>query len=387
MLNEQSAVSSDLIFHGAYLGKRVLITGHTGFKGAWLSAWLQRLGAQVVGYALPPSEPSLFDEARIQDGMTHVIGDVRDRTALEHLLETTRPEIVFHLAAQPLVRYSYREPVETFETNVMGTVNLLDAVRTVGGVRACVVVTSDKCYDNREIDYAYREDDAMGGYDPYSASKGCAELVVSAYRNSFFNPERLEDHGLSLASVRAGNVIGGGDWAEDRILPDTMRALMASEPIQVRNPHAIRPWQHVLEPLSGYLWLGAEMLRDPAHYAQAWNFGPDPSCHVTVRDLVTKALQAWGGEPLSQVIGPQGVLAQPHEATYLKLDITKASSELQWNPILDIDGSLRLTVDWYRFFHLHPERDTGGFTREQIAWYERLALAQGVSWAISGKAQ
>lgn len=277
-------------------GKRVLLTGHTGFKGGWLSLWLQSLGANVTGYALlPPTQPSLYEVARVGDGMYSHIADIRDLDRLVAVMRETRPEIVIHMAAQPLVRYSYVNPVETYATNVMGTVNLLEAVRQVGGVRVVVNVTSDKCYENREWIWGYREHDPMGGYDPYSSSKGCAELVAAAYRNSFFNPEAFGTHGVALASVRAGNVIGGGDWAEDRLIPDFMRAIMAGRAVVIRSPHAIRPWQHVLEPLSGYLLLAQHLWTDGPAFAEGWNFGPVDEDAKPVEWIVEQLTGLWGG--------------------------------------------------------------------------------------------
>jgi CDP-glucose 4,6-dehydratase len=256
-------------------GKRVLVTGHTGFKGGWLSLWLQQMDAEVCGYSLPaPTDPSLFVVAHIADGIRSVEGDIRDLEHLKRVVAEFRPEIVFHLAAQPLVRQSYRDPVETYSTNVMGTVNVLEAVRQVGGVRVVVSITSDKCYENREWCWAYRENEAMGGYDPYSSSKGCAELVTAALRNSFFHPDKFAEHGVAVASARAGNVIGGGDWAKDRLVPDMIRAFMCRETVVVRSPNAVRPWQHVLDPLSGYLRLAEKLWESGGEFAEAWNFGP-----------------------------------------------------------------------------------------------------------------
>ncbi len=284
-----------------YRGKRVFVTGHTGFKGAWMSLWLAYLGAEVSGYALtPPTKPSLFDEANVKSVLaSHTISDVRNLESLTDAIRQAKPHIVFHMAAQPLVRRSYREPRETFETNVMGTINVLEAIRVAGGARVCQVVTSDKCYENINRPYPYREEDAMGGADPYSCSKGCAELVVSAYRRSFFPVEDIASHGLShglsLSSARAGNVIGGGDWAEDRIIPDCIRALSRNEPIIVRNPGAVRPWQHVLEPLSGYLLLAIKQWESPASMAEGFNFGPAMAGKLTVREIVEHVLEVWGG--------------------------------------------------------------------------------------------
>ena len=256
-------------------GRRVFLTGHTGFKGGWLALWLQRLGADVTGYALdPPTTPSLFAVARVGAGMRSIINDIRDAETLAQAMREAQPEIVIHMAAQPLVRYSYQAPVETYATNVMGTVHLLEAVRQTDSVRAVVNVTSDKCYENREWVWGYRENEPMGGYDPYSNSKGCAELVTAAYRNSYFNPAQYSQHGVALASARAGNVIGGGDWAEDRLIPDILRAIAAGEAVNIRSPHAIRPWQHVLEPLSGYLLLAQRLIEDGPAHAEGWNFGP-----------------------------------------------------------------------------------------------------------------
>ena len=326
--------------------KRVLLTGHTGFKGSWMSLWLAELGAKVHGYALtPPTTPSLFDEAGVRERLaSHTIADVRDAAALASAVREIKPQIVFHLAAQPLVRRSYREPRETFDINVMGTVNLLEAVRAAGDVRVCQVITSDKCYENNGWAYAYRENDAMGGSDPYSASKGAAELVVSAWRRSFFPPEKFSDHAVSLASARAGNVIGGGDWAEDRIIPDCVRSLMQGQPIPVRSPAAVRPWQHVLEPLGGYLLLAQRQWEEPEQFAQGWNFGPHPSGSVTVREVVEIALKSWGeGTWLDK-----SDRAQPHEAHTLKLDITKASTLMDWEPVMSVQEAVTQTVGWYR---------------------------------------
>ena len=352
-----------------YRGKTVFLTGHTGFKGSWLSLWLRHLGAEVVGYALdPPTNPSLFEDLALSGDLRHCHGDVRDGGALQRLLFEAKPDLVFHLAAQPLVRYSYQQPVETFETNVLGTVNLLEAVRQTPGVRGTVVVTSDKCYENREWDFAYRENDAMGGFDPYSSSKGCAELVTAAYRNSFFS-------GRAIASVRAGNVIGGGDWAGDRIVPDCVRALMRGEPINVRNPDAVRPWQHVLEPLSGYLWLGAKLLEDPGRFAEAWNFGPAHAGCTPVRSIVEKLVEGWGrGEWFCPPCE-----GQPHEARLLKLDTAKSTGLLGWEPVLELDETIRLVVDWYVAYD--RGEDIRALTLRQLEAYEEKAASKGLAWA------
>lgn len=317
-------------------GRRVLVTGHTGFKGSWLALWLESLGAQVSGYGLaPPGSPSMFEDARVGADMTSLEGDVRDRTAVRAAVEQVRPEVVLHLAAQPLVRLSYRQPVETFGANVLGTVHLLDAVREVGGVRVVVCVTTDKVYENRGLERGYREDDELGGHDPYSASKASAELVASAYRRSF-----LAEAGTRVASARAGNVIGGGDWGEDRLVPDVARAWARGEPVVVRSPDAVRPWQHVLNPLSGYLAL-VERLWDDESAAGAWNFGPDEDDAWPVGAIVERLAGHWG---LEVQIAPEG---GPHEAAFLRLDSSKAHSELGWRPRWALERALDATAEWY----------------------------------------
>lgn len=323
----------------------MLITGHTGFKGSWLSLWLQSLGAQVVGYALsPPTKPSLFEVAEVSKGMTSIIGDIRDLEHLRAVFAEHRPEIVIHMAAQPLVRYSYVEPVETYSTNVMGTVNLLEAVRSTNSVKAVVNVTTDKCYENREWAWGYRENEPMGGYDPYSSSKGCAELVTAAYRNSYFHPEKYNTHGVAIASGRAGNVIGGGDWAGDRLIPDIMRAIMQGNPVNIRSPHSIRPWQHVLEPLSGYLILAQKLYEEGPGYAEGWNFGPNDEDAKPVQWIVEKLTQAWG-EGASWVLDGGD---HPHEAHYLKLDCSKAKARLDWHPRWDLPTTLDSIIQWHK---------------------------------------
>ncbi|MBI5919134.1 MAG: CDP-glucose 4,6-dehydratase [Nitrosomonadales bacterium] len=326
-------------------GKRVLLTGHTGFKGSWLSLWLQSLGAQVVGYALaPPTDPSLFDVADVGSGMESIIGDIRDLAKLQAVFAEHQPEIVIHLAAQPLVRYSYIEPVETYSTNVMGTVNLLEAVRHTASVKAVVNVTSDKCYENREWVWGYREDEAMGGHDPYSNSKGCAELVTAAYRNSYFHPEKYATHGVAIASGRAGNVIGGGDWAGDRLIPDILRAIAQGAPVAIRNPHAIRPWQHVLEPLSGYLLLAQRLYEQGTAYAEGWNFGPNEADARPVQWIVERLTRSWGEGASWRLDGGD----HPHEAHYLKLDCSKAHANLNWHPRWTLEQALSKIVDWHQ---------------------------------------
>ncbi|MHB8713931.1 MAG: CDP-glucose 4,6-dehydratase [Trichloromonadaceae bacterium] len=346
-----------------WLGKRVFVTGHTGFKGSWLCLWLHRLGASVTGYALePPTEPNLFSQARVAEHLvTSQIGDVRSLENLNAALHTARPEIVFHLAAQPLVRDSYRIPVETYSTNVMGTVHLLESVRRCQTVRAMVNVTTDKCYENREWVWGYREDEAMGGYDPYSSSKGCAELVSSAWRRSFFQNETAP----ALATARAGNVIGGGDWAADRLIPDMMRAVLSGEAVRIRNPNAIRPWQHVLEPLSGYLKLAETLYSEGASFAEGWNFGPRDEDARPVEWIVQHLCELWGNEAHYEIDAGD----HPHEAHFLKLDCSKAHMRLGWKPRWNLSEALELIVNWTR------EYQAGGDLRHcclsQIEQYEK----------------
>lgn len=326
-------------------GRRVFLTGHTGFKGSWMALWLQSLGADVTGYALtPPTHPNLFDIAGVAGGLRHIVGDIRDLDALHRALADCKPEIVIHMAAQPLVRYSYDEPVETYATNVMGTVHLLESVRRVGGVRAVVNITTDKCYENREWIWGYRENEPMGGYDPYSNSKGCAELVSAAYRSSFFNPADYARHGVALATVRAGNVIGGGDWAKDRLIPDILTGFEAGQVVHIRNPNAIRPWQHVLEPLRGYLMLAERLVEHGPEFASAWNFGPHADDARPVGWIVERMGGLWGEGAHWQVDDGK----HPHEANFLRLDITKAMTGLGWHPALRLDAALEKIIEWSR---------------------------------------
>ncbi len=328
-----------------WAGKRVFVTGHTGFKGSWLCLWLQELGAEVTGYALrPPTNPSLFEVAHVAQGMRSVIADVRDGAALSKAMREAGPDIVIHMAAQPLVRRSYVDPVETYSTNVMGTVHLLEAVRQTPSVRAVVNVTSDKCYENKEWVWGYRESEPMGGFDPYSNSKGCAELVTSAYRNSFFNPSQYTEHRVALGSARAGNVIGGGDWAEDRLIPDILRAVSEGRAVVIRNPGAIRPWQHVLEPLSGYLLLAQKLYEEGVAYADGWNFGPNDEDAKPVNWIVGQLTQKWGDGASWRV----DESSQPHEAHYLKLDCSKARMRLDWQPRWHLEQALEMIIGWQR---------------------------------------
>ena len=331
-------------------GKKILVTGHTGFKGGWLCLWLQKCGASVCGYSLdPPTQPNLFDAAQVAHGMTSITGDVRDLEHLKEVFSEHNPEIVIHMAAQPLVRYSYSHPVETYSTNVMGTVNILEAVRQAEFARVVVIVTSDKCYESREWIWGYRENEAMGGHDPYSSSKGCAELITSAYRRSYFEISGSQNDYTAIASVRAGNVIGGGDWGKDRLVPDIMAAFMRGEAVVIRNPNAIRPWQHVLDPLNGYLCL-AERLWTDLKYAEAWNFGPQSLEAKPVGWIVKELTRLWGdGAEWKLESDRHG----PHEATDLKLDSTKARTLLGWRAMLDIFSALEWTVEWYKGYHEH----------------------------------
>lgn len=327
-------------------GKRVFLTGHTGFKGSWLSLWLHTLGAHVTAYALePPTTPSLFEDARIGDVLDSHIADIRDAARLAATLANAKPDIVIHMAAQPLVRRSYAEPALTYETNVMGTVHLLDAARACPSVRAILVITTDKCYENREWCWGYRECDTLGGYDPYSNSKACTELVVQAYRSSFFNPASPGAHPAGLASARAGNVIGAGDWALDRIVPDCIRAFLANAPVRVRNPHAIRPWQHVLEPLSGYLLLAQRLFEHPREFSQAFNFGPADDDAWPVQRVVRYLCDKWPGASMTVDPGPH-----PHEAHFLKLDCSKARDLLGWRPRWPLPRALDSIIDWLRVY-------------------------------------
>jgi len=352
------------LFGGIYENRKVLITGHTGFKGSWLCILLNKLGADVYGYALDPlTEPSLFHEAKIDDFITSFIGDIRNLEYLQEVMSKVQPEIVVHMAAQPLVRESYKIPVETYAVNVMGTVHLLEVCRNTQSVKAIVIVTTDKCYDNKEWHWGYRENEPMGGYDPYSNSKGCSELVTSSYRLSYFNPKNYQEHKVALASARAGNVIGGGDWASDRLIPDFIRAISKGEEVKIRSPFAIRPWQHVLEPLTGYLKLAAKLYTEGAKYAEAWNFGPDDRDAKNVEWITNTICELWGKEASFSI----DTNPQPHEANYLKLDCSKAKAELNWLPRWDINTTLKSIVNWNKAF-LNKE-DIRKVCEEQISDY------------------
>ena len=338
------------IFDSFYRGKRVLVTGHTGFKGSWLAVWLHEIGAEVIGVGLDPAtERDNFELTGIGGKIAADIrADIRDGERMKHIFKEYKPEIVFHLAAQPLVRLSYQCPVETYQTNVMGTINVLEAIRATGSVKIGVMITTDKCYENREQIWGYRENEAMGGYDPYSSSKGAAEIAIASWRRSFFNPDKYSEHGKAVASVRAGNVIGGGDWALDRIIPDCIRALEAGLPIDIRSPRSIRPWQHVLEPLSGYMLLAKKMWEEPAKYCEGWNFGPNPESISTVWEVASKVIENYGCGSLRDLSDTNAL----HEAKLLLLDISKARFGLGWQPRMNIDQTIELTVDWYKNYNV-----------------------------------
>jgi CDP-glucose 4,6-dehydratase len=352
-----------------WAGKRVLLTGHTGFKGSWLSLWLQSMGAQVIGYALtPPTNPSLFEIANVSQGMISIIGDIRDLAHLQKVFAEHQPEIVIHMAAQPLVRNSYIEPVETYSTNVMGTVNVLEAIRHTKSVKAVVNVTTDKCYENREWAWGYRENEAMGGFDPYSSSKGCAELVTAAYRNSYFHSEKYETHGVAIATGRAGNVIGGGDWAEDRLIPDMVRAIANSQSVSIRNPRSIRPWQHVLEPLSGYLLLAQKLYKEGPDFAEAWNFGPNDDDAKPVDWILDNLTRTWGDGACWKIDGGD----HPYEAHHLKLDCSKAKSRLQWQPRWSLATAIDQICVWHKAYI--AGKDMQAMCLRQIKQYETNAI-------------
>lgn len=359
----ESMVAKEFLIN-AYAGKKVFITGHTGFKGSWLSIWLNELGAVIKGYALAPeNEKCIFNLTQPYQNAASVIADITNREKLKKEIVDFEPDFIFHLAAQPLVRLSYDKPSETFDINVTGTANLLEALKSLQKKCTVVVITTDKVYENTELDVLYNENDRLGGYDPYSASKACAEMVVSSFRNSFFNPTDFSIHQKAIASARAGNVIGGGDYSKDRIIPDIINALTANETIIVRNPHSVRPWQHVLEPLGGYLLL-AGMLDKDVNYSGAYNFGPHPQDHLTVKELVETAIKIWGNGHWQQ----PALIAQPHEAKLLKLDISKSKNILNWHPLLNAQQAIEMAIEWYK----NANEDGLAFTVAQLNSYMKL---------------
>ncbi len=362
----------DKLFSGIYKGKKVFLTGHTGFKGSWMALWLNKLGAEVYGYSLEPAySPSHYKLLGLK--IDETINDIRDYSKLRNAIKSFNPDIVIHMAAQPLVRLSYKEPRETFETNVMGTVNLLNASREADSLKAIVNITTDKCYENREWVWGYRENDPMGGHDPYSASKGCAELVTSAYRNSFFNLEKYgKEHNVLLASVRAGNVIGGGDWSEDRLIPDIMKATSRGEEVIIRSPESTRPWQHVLEPLSGYLMLGQKLLEENKEFAEAWNFGPTDEEAITVHRVVESIKQSW--PEVNYRLQPDS--RNPHEANLLKLDCSKAHMKLRWKGIWNTEQTFEKTAAWYREYYGNKKI----ISEEQLRNYIDEACRKNIAW-------
>lgn len=354
-----------------WAGRRVFITGHTGFKGAWLSLWLADLGAEVTGYARDPvTVPNLFSLAQVSSHILDVRGDIRDREKLEAAIANAQPEVLFHLAAQPLVRESYRSPIETFETNIIGTAYLLEAIRLVPTVRSVVIVTTDKCYENTEKQEGYRETDPLGGYDPYSSSKAAAEIVTSAYRSSFFKSDSLMPQRVGIATARAGNVIGGGDWSPERLVPDFVRSLVLSQPLTLRNVKSVRPWQHVLEPLKGYLLLAERLYYDGDRYSGAWNFGPSDQDHLMVETMITM-LQSELGASVPLAFPQQ---AQPHETQILRLDSAKAISQLEWKPLFNAQQAVQWTANWLRKYLADDDMSTA--TRQQILQYEQIKYSQ-----------
>ncbi len=365
------------MFNEIFTNKTVFVTGHTGFIGSWVCSWLHLLGAKVIGYSLSPNTvPSMFKIINLEKKIVSIIGDINDKKHLENSLIQNQPDFVFHLAAQPLVKESYEKPFETFQTNVMGSLNILEAIRNVDSVKICVMMTSDKCYENKEIHYAYKENDSLGGHDPYSASKGAAEIVISSYRNSFFNPSNFLKHKKSVATIRAGNVIGGGDWAKDRIIPDCIRALIDNNPIFVRSPTSIRPWQHVLESVSGMLNLAAKMWENPKDFSGPWNLGPTSSNKTYhVKDMVNLLIKNWGSgnwESISEKI-------QKHEANILILDTTKVNTMLKWMPVYNTEDAIKETVAWYKAYQMNEHSD---ITEKQIQNYIEKAKQKNISWAM-----
>jgi CDP-glucose 4,6-dehydratase len=370
----ENMVEFQTLFGGTYMGKKVLLTGHTGFKGSWLALWLTQMGAEVYGYALPAEEMSHIELLGLE--IDQELNDIRNPDALNRFFNAVQPDIVFHLAAQALVRASYEDPTTTFSTNVMGTLHVLEACRKTPSVKAIVNVTSDKCYENREWIWGYRENDAMGGYDPYSASKGCAELLGNSYRNCYFNPADYgQKHHTLMGSGRAGNVIGGGDWAADRLIPDIVRATAVAEAVKIRNPKATRPWQHVLEPLSGYLTLGWRLLEQNVSCAEAWNFGPDQHSNLSVEEVAAISKKYWKEMQIEFSKNPDDY----HEANLLMLDCSKANKLLRWYPVWDIQTTLEKTISWYRDFYGNRAVNS----RTDLAYYVSAAAKNNLIWTLN----
>ena len=368
------------LFGGVFQNKKIFVTGHTGFQGSWLTLWLKSLGAKVTGYSLlPPTKPSLFEILQLKQDINHIVGDVRDHSFLQKCLIKHKPDIVFHLAAQPLVRLSYEKPVDTFHTNIMGTVNLLEAIRNTQSVKAGIIITSDKCYENKEWDFAYRENDPLGGFDPYSASKGATEIVTSSYSRSFFHSNNKKRK-IGIATVRAGNIIGGGDWAQDRIVPDCIRSIYSGKQILIRNPKSIRPWQHVLEPISGMLLLASKLWDNPHSYNESWNFGPNLSTNVTVKELVIQIIKELKQKPNWKDVSKNTKNAV-HEANFLRLDSTKANNLLGWRQTYDNKETISETTSWYQNYIKKTEMKK--FTLLQIRKYVEKAKHMNAAWAVN----
>lgn len=366
------------MFHDIFKNKTVLVTGHTGFQGSWLSLWLDTLGTNVIGYSLKaPTKPSMFEITKLKNNIVDINGDVRDLPHLEKIMKKYKPQFIFHLAAQSLVRPSYEIPIETFHTNVIGTANVLESMRKTSSVKVGIMMTSDKCYENTTMKKIFKESDPMGGYDPYSASKGAAELISSSYKNSFFNSN--DNNGVGISTIRAGNVIGGGDWAKDRIIPDCIRYLMKNKIIPLRNPHSIRPWQHVLEPISGMLWLASNMWKKPIKFSQAWNFGPSlKNNNIPVRDVVKEIISQWGnGKWADRSKG-----SNMHEANMLKLDSTKALKVLKWKTVFSFKKSIQETISWYKNY-ADRNNKMKDFSIGQIENYVNNARKKDILWAKS----
>ena len=374
-------MSLEYLFNGIFKNKTVFVTGHTGFIGSWLVLWLQSLGAKVIGYSLePPTKPSLFETLSLENEITHIIGDIQDKQNLSDNIEKHKPEIVIHLAAQSLVRASYEDPSKTFQTNILGAVNILDSIRKLDYVKACVIMTSDKCYQNLNSNHFHKETDPLGGNDPYSASKGAAEIITNSFRNSFFNTEKNHDKNTGIASVRAGNVIGGGDWARDRIIPDCITALTTEKKIRVRNSSSIRPWQFVLEPISGILWLSSKLYTNPKTYSTAWNFGPNQTNKITVEKIVQNIIKIWNRGDWVDV--SKESKDQSIESVSLLLDSTKALNSLEWKTIYSLETAINETISWYKSYY-NNHVSMRELSINQIEQYSKKANQMNIAWGIN----